>query len=83
MARDFFGRPLESKGPAVELPRAVDLPWRVPKPRPVALWCRGESKGPWWVKCAPSTPLWCRGHWDYSPWWIRKQEARPRYRPWD
>ncbi len=60
----------------LELPGAVDIPWRVPKPRPVAPWCRGESKGPWWVKCEPLPPLWCRGDWDYSPFWVHKTKAR-------
>jgi len=64
----------------VELPGAVDVPWREPKPRPVALWCRRGKTAPWWVKPEPSPPLWCRDDWDYSPFWVHKRKTRPRYR---
>jgi hypothetical protein len=64
------------RGPAVELPGAVDIPWRVPKPRPKPLWCQRGKTGPWWVRNEPLPPLWCRGDWDYSPFWVHKTKAR-------
>lgn len=41
--------------PDVEIPGAHDLPWRVPRPRPAAVWCRRGKRrtGPWWVRSEP------------------------------
>jgi len=66
------------RGPAVELPGAVDIPWRVPKPRPVAPWCRRGKTGPWWVmKCEPLPPPWMRGLWGPLPAVVLGREATP------
>ena len=61
----------------LELPGAIDIPWREPKPRPVAPWCRRKRTSATWVRSEPLPPPWMRGLWDHSPPWCWGEKRRP------